>query len=145
MGTYNKILVAVDLSPESRLVVSRAREFARLYGASLTLIHVVEPLVYMEDYQLKPALPLETEKNLEKQAHAFLDSLAVDVGPGDAERIVRIGATKREILDYAKDNNFDLIVTGAHGRHGIASMLGSTANALLHGTHCDILCIRVGK
>ena len=145
MTAYNRILVAVDLSPDSRLVAARAHELAQLYGASLSLIHVVEPLVYMEDYELKPALPLETERNLEKQAHAFLESLAGDVGLGAAERIVRVGATKHEILDHAKARGFDLIVTGAHGRHGIASMLGSTANALLHGTHCDILCVRVGN
>jgi universal stress protein A len=145
MSTYNKILVAVDLSREATLVVTRARELAQLYGATLSLIHVVEPMVAMEDYELAPALPLELEKTLEERAKNFLDTLAGDMDLGDAETIVGIGAPKREILIYAKDHGIDLIVIGAHGRHGIAVLLGSTANAVLHGTHCDVMCVRVGK
>lgn len=145
MSTYNKILVAVDLSREAGLVLTRAKELTQLYGATLTLIHVVEPLVAMEDYELTPALPLEVEKTLEQQARNFLGSLISDMGLSKAEAIVSLGAPKREILNYARDHDIDLIVIGAHGRHGIAILLGSTANAVLHGTHCDVMCIRVGK
>jgi universal stress protein A len=145
MSTYNKILVAVDLSREAGLVLTRAKELAQLYGATLTLIHVVEPLVAMEDYELTPALPLEVEKTLEQQARNFLGSLVSDMGLSGAETIVSLGAPKREILNYARDHDIDLIVIGAHGRHGIAILLGSTANAVLHGTHCDVMCIRVSK
>ncbi len=145
MSTYNRILVAVDLSREAGLVVTRASELAQLYGATLTLIHVVEPLVAMEDYELTPALPLEIEKTLEQQAGNFLSSLAGDMGLRNAQTIVASGAPKREILGFAREHDIDLIVIGAHGRHGIASLLGSTANAVLHGTHCDVMCIRVGK
>jgi universal stress protein A len=67
------------------------------------------------------------------------------MGLSKAEAIVSLGAPKREILNYARDHDIDLIVIGAHGRHGIAILLGSTANAVLHGTHCDVMCIRVGK
>ena len=144
MSTYNKILVAIDLSPEARLVVTRASEFAQHYGAALTLIHVVEPLVAMEDYELSPALPLEIEKTLEQRAKNFLVSLVSDLGLSGAETIVNIGPPKREILNYARDHNIDLIVIGAHGRHGIATLLGSTANAVLHGTHCDVMCVHIG-
>jgi universal stress protein A len=145
MSTYNKILVAVDLSHEAGLVVTRAKELAQLYDATLTLIHVVEPMVAMEDYELAPALPLEIEKTLEQRAKNFLGKLASDMSLDTAETIVGIGAPKREILNYARDQGVDLIVIGAHGRHGIALLLGSTANAVLHGTHCDVMCVRVGK
>ncbi len=145
MSTYNRILVAVDLSREANLVVTRASELAQLYGATLTLIHVVEPLIAMNEYDLTPVLPLEIEKTLEQRAKNFLDSLASDMGLSGVETIVSIGAPKREILDYAKDHQIDLIVIGAHGRHGIATLLGSTANAILHGTHCDVLCARIGN
>ena len=145
MSTYNHILIAVDLTPESRLVVSRGNEIAQHYGADLTLIHVVEPLVAMEDYELAPALPLEVEKTLEQRANQYLDSLAGELQPGGAKTVVKIGAPKHEILHFATENDIDLIVIGAHGRHGIATLLGSTANAVLHGTQCDVLCVRIGK
>jgi len=76
MSTYSKILVAVDLSPEARIVVTRATELAQLYGAALHLIHVVEPLVVMEDSELTPTLPLEVEKTLEHRAENFLAALS---------------------------------------------------------------------
>jgi universal stress protein A len=145
MSTYNRILVAVDLSREANRVVTRARELAQLYGATLSLIHVVEPLVAMNDYELTPVLPLEIEKTLEQRARNFLGSLVSDMGLSGAETIVSIGSPKHEILNHAKDHEIDLIVIGAHGRHGIATLLGSTANAVLHGTHCDVLCVRIGK
>lgn len=145
MSTYNNILAAIDLSSDARTVISRAREFMRLYGATLSLIHVVEPVVSMDDYELTPALPLEIEKTLEQRAHGFLDKLAAEMQLPEAQKLVRIGSAKREILHYARDNGIDLIVIGAHGRHGIATLLGSTANAVLHGTQCDVMCVRVGK
>ena len=145
MSTYNKILVAIDLSPEARLVVTRASELAQFYAATLTLIHVVEPLVAMEDSELMPALPLEIEKTLEQRAKNFLAALVSDIGLSGAETVVDIGSPKREILRHARDQDIDLIVIGAHGRHGIATLLGSTANAVLHGTLCDVMCVRIGK
>jgi universal stress protein A len=57
---------------------------------------------------------------------------------------VELGATKFEIARVAKENTFDLIVVGSHGRHGVALLLGSTANAVLHGAPCDVLAVRVG-
>ncbi len=44
---------------------------------------------------------------------------------------------------FAKQDNIDLIVVGSHGRHGLALLLGSTANGVLHGANCDVLAVRV--
>jgi universal stress protein A len=43
----------------------------------------------------------------------------------------------------ADENQADLIVVGSHGRHGIKMLLGSTANAVLHHAHCDVLAVRL--
>ena len=43
------------------------------------------------------------------------------------------------------DKRFDLIVVGSHGRHGLALLLGSTANDVLHGAPCDVLAVRLQK
>ena len=37
----------------------------------------------------------------------------------------------------------DLIVIGSHGRHGLALLLGSTANSVLHHARCDVLAVRL--
>ena len=43
----------------------------------------------------------------------------------------------------ARQQGVDLIVIGGHGRHGLALLLGSTANAVLHGAPCDGLAVRI--
>ena len=45
----------------------------------------------------------------------------------------------------AKDIGADLIVVGSHGRYGLALLMGSTANGVLHGATCDVLAVRVGQ
>jgi universal stress protein A len=145
MATYKNILVAVDLSPEAKTVVARACELKEYYGAALYLIHVVEPIVLGGDYDLVPVMPVEIEETLLQRAKGYLKSLADEMDIADAQRVVEMGSVKHEILRFANAQGCDLIVIGAHGRHGVATLLGSTANAVLHGTRCDVLCVRIGE
>ena len=145
MTGYKKILVAVDLSPEAKPVVQRARELGQHYGAALSLIHVIDPIITTGDYELRPELPLEVEHMLLERARGYIAAMAQDLGIADAEQVVATGSVKHEILSYAKQHGCDLIVIGTHGRHGIAALLGSTANAIMHGTDCDVMCVRVGS
>ena len=55
---------------------------------------------------------------------------------------VKVGAVKTELLEIADKLAIDLIVIGSHGRHGLGRLLGSTANAVLHGALCDVLVVR---
>jgi universal stress protein A len=145
MATYEKILVAVDLSPESRTVFARACELRAHYGSQVFLIHVVEPIVLGGDYELVPVMPAEIEETLLQRTRGFLETLVGEASITDVQQIVEVGSVKHEILRFADEHGCDLIVIGAHGRHGVATLLGSTANAVLHGTRCDVLCVRLGK
>jgi universal stress protein A len=145
MAKYEKILVAVDLSPEARAVFARACELRSHYGAEMYLIHVVEPIVLGGDYELVPVMPVEIEETLLQRARGYLGTLAAEMNVTDVLQVVEVGSVKHEILRFADEHGCDLIVIGAHGRHGVATLLGSTANAVLHGTRCDVLCIRLGE
>lgn len=145
MATYEKILVAVDLSPEAKAVLGRACELRSRDQAVLYLVHVVEPIVLGGDYELMPVVPVEIEKALVERATGFLQTLAKELGVTEVQQVIELGSVKREILRFADEHNCDLIVIGAHGRHGVATLLGSTANAVLHGTKCDVLCVRLGQ
>jgi universal stress protein A len=145
MATYGKILVAVDLSPEARAVLARACEFRAHYGSVLYLIHVVEPIALGGDYELVPVMPVEIEETLLQLANVYLATLGWAMNVDDVRKVVEVGSVKHEILRFAEEQGCDLIVIGAHGRHGVATLLGSTANAVLHGTKCDVLCVRLGE
>jgi universal stress protein A len=144
VATYERILAAVDLSPEARTVFGRACELRSHYGAQLFLLHVVEPIVLGGDYELVPVMPAEIEDTLLHRAKGFLATLVKEAGVAEVQQNVEVGSVKHEILRFADANGCDLIVIGAHGRHGVATLLGSTANAVLHGTRCDVLCVRLG-
>ncbi len=143
MAPYQHMLLALDFSPDSEFIGNRALEIARLTGAKTTLVHVVEhvPLDLSNDLMLTQ--PLDVDAELLEDARNRLAELAQTLGLDDAERRVELGSTKGEILRLAEECGADLIVVGSHGRHGLALLLGSTANAVLHGAKCDVLAIRV--
>ena len=72
-----------------------------------------------------------------------LDRLATELNVPDAQCHITLGSTGSEIRRVAEEQGVDLIVVGSHGRHGLALLLGSTANAVLHGAPCDVLAVRV--
>jgi universal stress protein A len=142
MRHYTHILAAVDLSPEGIQVIERARDLAQRFDGALSLIHVIEPLpVDAAGEALLPPMSLESE--LHENAERKLRQLADQADLAQARRHVVMGYTKREIIGFAGENAVDLIVVGSHGRHGLSLLLGSTANAVLHGAPCDVLAVRI--
>ena len=53
------------------------------------------------------------------------------------------GVPGQEIVRIAEQEHIDLIVVGSHGRHGLALLLGSTANSVLHHAGCDVMAVRL--
>lgn len=143
---YQHILFAADFSDEALRVGERAREIARKCGARLSLIHVVEDVNISlgGGYELLPVLPDLPDEALLQEARNALGQLAQRLDVADASLwVVNAISTKEGILGAAKDHQVDLIVVGSHGRHGLALLLGSTANAVLHGAPCDVLAVRI--
>ncbi|HSB96224.1 MAG TPA: universal stress protein, partial [Spongiibacteraceae bacterium] len=83
----------------------------------------------------------EIQQQAETQLHGLCKNLGV---AGDRLHIV-LGRPEAEIHSLADALSADLIIVGSHGRHGLALLLGSTANGVLHGAKCDVLAMRVGK
>jgi len=143
MDAYTHVLFTTDLSEESRRLAERARDLAGRYGARLSLIHVVEysPLLEYGDGQIFPT-GLDLEDKLAEQARKTMQQWGQELNVQGEDQWVEIGPTKTEILRAAKERGVDLIVVGSHGRHGLGLLLGSTANAVLHGAPCDVLALR---
>ena len=143
---YQQILFAADFSEEALRVGERAREIARKCGARLSLIHVVEDVTISlgGGYELLPVLPDLPDEALLQEARNALGELARRLDVADARLwVVNAISTKEGILGAARDHHIDLIVVGSHGRHGLALLLGSTANAVLHSAPCDVLAVRL--
>ena len=143
MSGYQHILCAVDLSDENIAVALRAAEFAKQNNAQLSLLHVVEYIPIDLANELVLPQQQEIEEQLVEQAKKSISSLALKLGLKRISENVVTGSTKAQIIDYAKDHEVDLIVLGQHGRHGLSRLLGSTTNAVLHNTPCDVLAVHM--
>ena len=143
MSIYNKILVALDVSSEAELVIEKASEIADKFASELFIIHVVEPVIADSTYDLLPPIDPNIENQLVERSKLFLTEILKKNGLEKNELLIPIGSTKTEIHNAAKAKDVDLIVIGTHGRHGVAMLLGSTANAILHGASCDILSVKI--
>ena len=142
MTAYKHVLVALDLSPESFQVLSRAQEIARCYNAEISLAHVIEPLGYAYGGDIPMDLT-EVQEHLEKNARQQMSELVQRAGINNSQSHILVGRPESEIHRFAEEHGVDLIVVGSHGRHGLQLLLGSTANATLHGAHCDVLAVRI--
>jgi universal stress protein A len=137
---YKKVLFATDFDDVGISAAHKAKKIADENNAELILVHVVEPI---------PAYAYpgfagfaEVEVSIREQAEKELGALAARLGLDAQHQLLEFGSTKNEVLRVAKEQNVDLIVTGSHGKHGLALLLGSTANAILHGAECDVLIVR---
>ncbi|MGB0467438.1 MAG: universal stress protein [Pontibacterium sp.] len=142
MSLYSKILVALDLSEECDQLINTAREMATANSAELYLLHVIEPLSFA--YGGDVPMDLTTiQEQLDDHAHSRLKHYAEALGYPVTKQMVVTGHTETEIHRLAKELDTGLVIVGSHGRHGLALLLGSTANGVLHGANCDVLAVRV--
>ena len=144
MAEYTKIMLAVDLTEESNVVASRAMALAAGSGAELHLVHVIEPLslAYGGDVPMDLS---SVQEQIQEQAKSHLRDFGARLQIAAEKQHLIFGRPESEIHRIAEEENADLIVVGSHGRHGLALLLGSTANGVLHGASCDVLAVRVGE
>ena len=144
MADYRRIVLAVDLTEESTLVAERARRIAEAFDAELHVVHVIEPLSLA--YGGDIPMDLSTvQDQIHDQAKSHLAEFSANLNvPRDRQHLI-FGRPESEIQRTANTVGADVIVVGSHGRHGLALLLGSTANGVLHGATCDVLAVRVGQ
>ena len=142
---YEHILVAVDLTDECDPVINRASESAKANGAKLSLIHIVEPMAMAFGGDVPMDLSQLQQQQFD-QAKERLERLIAKYPQLDKDFChLNYGQPRQEIHALAKAQKCDLIVVGSHGRHGLALLLGSTANDVLHGAPCDVLAVSLKK
>lgn len=140
MENYQRILVAIDIYSEYDLVLGRALKVAK-DPKDIHLVFVTLPTTYFQPYISGVANDFIID--IEKQAQQRLKEIAKKRAIPEEQLHVPIGAVADEIQELANDLNCDLIVIGTHGQSGLKLLLGSTANAVLHGVKQDVLAVRV--
>ncbi len=141
---YRSILLATDLSPNSEPAALRARQLADQHGAMLEVLYVAEDMAFYTNASepVDAGLVLD-EEDLRVQAEAGMHRFVERTGLDKAvTQQIQWGNPRWAIVSWAREKQVDLIVVGSHGRHGLARLLGSVSNAVLHQAPCDVLVVR---
>ena len=139
------ILVPVDFSDPSQAALRHAAEIAEKFGATLVLLHVVEP-VGTPDFAYNP-LMLDDDK-VAARARAELHKLTATNGIDSKlieKVVVRNGPAFHEITRAAESLKVDLIVIATHGYKGLKHvLLGSTTERVVRHASCPVWVVRNG-
>jgi len=147
MIALKKVLVATDFSEPSEAALAYGRELARNFGASLTVLNVVDNILtraYGADGMV--LVDPELQREIETAAKQQLDALLFEEDRrtlGATAATVVSNTPAAAIVTYAHEGAFDLIVMGTHGRGAVAHLLmGSVAERVVRTAPCPVLTVR---
>lgn len=142
--TFQKILCAVDFSDPSRDALRAAAELARSSQATLILVYVWQPPVWMTDYGIQlPSDALLEARGSEEAKLASWRTEALQLGARDVTTKLARGVPWDEIVATARDDQtIDLIVLGTHGRTGLRrALIGSVAERVVRHSPCTVMVV----
>jgi len=135
---YKHILVTVDLSPESKVLVDKAVSMAKPYNAKVSLIHV--DVNYSDLYTGLIDVNLgDMEQRITKETHHALAKLAKEADYKIEKELSGRGDLGQVLVDAIKEYKVDLVVCGHH--QDFWSKLMSSAPQLINTVHVDMLIV----
>jgi nucleotide-binding universal stress UspA family protein len=139
---FRRLLIPIDFSASSLEALEYGVQFAKHLKATLTILHVLEPVAYGIDFTLGDTLQWRKQRAYLEGRLEILRALCVSNGI-TAEHVLQAGAPVDSIRDYASHQQPDLVVMGTHGRRGITRILsGSVAEAMLRLAPCPVVTVR---
>jgi len=135
-----KILFCTDFSENSRPAWELAVDYAKVFGAQLLILHVLDVPGYVDWAEKLHEILEETQR----RANERLQSMAKECSQmvKDVKTYCRIGMAAGEVVSFAQEESVDLIVVGTHGRTGVKHLvMGSVARSVLKTAHRPMLIV----
>lgn len=144
MSHYKRILVAVDLTPDTDLIlIKRAQEFAESSGAAVFLVHAIQPLNFSGNEYAYPMMD-NVELEISDEHRTQLIAEAKNLGIPTDNLVLAFGFPNQVVIDQAKELKADLIIVGSHSRHGLALLFSSNiADHITKHAPCDLLAVHL--
>ena len=137
---YDRILVPTDGSDAADRAFEQALDLARTYDAEMHVLHVVDVSALAGEFDAMTVID-----QLEASGEELTDRLrkrADEVGVSVETEVVE-GVPHRTLLDYADENDVDLVVMGTHGRTGLERyLLGSVTERVVRKSPVPVLTVR---
>lgn len=143
-GAPRHILVATDGSRLSLRAVRVAAALAKACGARLTGVRIVAPYAEPASERALQALPgyARAVRRTAERCLRDVERQAAAAGVQAASLSMVGGEPWKDILRVARARGCDLIVTGSHGRKGLAGLLlgSETRKVLVHSKIPVLVC-----
>ena len=146
---YNKILLPTDGSENAKRAGKHAIWIADASGADILVLNVVEP--YYPQISSLPNFREELYDELREEGKNAVESFKKELELNQCNGIcktiklttkIKEGKAYMEITKAIKDENIDLVVLGASGRHGLDRfMLGSVTERVVREASCPVLVV----
>ena len=139
----SRILVPFDFSDGALAAVELAGGWAQALHAQVTLLHVVEPVVYPEFYAVD-LLPDEMLGHIQERSTKALDELAAERLPGiPVTSEIAVGRAAETIVETAEPARHDLLIVSTRGLSGIEHLLlGSVAEGVIRRARIPVVTVR---
>lgn len=142
-----KIIVPTDLHPATEVALSVAADIARVYGASITLLHTVAYPVHSVAYA--GSVPVTTDSmvrdfyDAEKEAETEMRRLISHEKYQDVDIELKLITNGDGVVADVTGRPADLIVLTSHGASGLEELFfGSNAEAIVRHAHCPVLVVK---
>mgnify|MGYP001817170060 CR=1 FL=1 len=143
-----KLLVAVDLSEATQIIVDRVEELAMALSAKVWILHNAEPEPDFVEFKVDPQAAREALAAKFHNEHLQVQDIANQLRKTGLEATALLvhGATVDTILKEASDLDVDMIVVGTHGRGAMYQLImGSVSEGILHKSRYPVLVIPTHK
>lgn len=140
---YRRILIATDGSEPNKKAVSYGVELARLSGAKVNVAYVVDTAAFA-------SVPMDAGwemmyELLQKEGNEAIQQIVDDAKASgiDIEGSLLEGHPSHEIIEFAQNNEIDVIVLGTLGKGGLDRfLLGSVAEKVTRNSKVPVLVVR---
>lgn len=145
MYKFKRILVPLDGSELAETALDPALVIAESMGAEVVLFRVAQRVPRTQKLAEMPDVYNDVVAATYREAEEYLEGLR---GRLAYERISiqyrpALEGIARQILDFAAENDVDLIVLSSHGRTGVERWIhGNVAQKVLTGCTCSTLVVR---
>ncbi len=143
-----KILVCVDLSESTEIIVNKIEELAKSLSAQVWLLHNAVPEPEHVEFKVDPLAARESLAKKFHVEHRQIQGIAERLRNAGVEATALLvhGATVETILQEASDVDADMIVVGSHGKGAMHQLLlGSISKGVLHKSSLPVLVIPTHK
>ncbi|MFB6130183.1 MAG: universal stress protein [Salinigranum sp.] len=145
---YQNILVPTDGSEYAEAALDHAISLAQQFDSTIHVLHVVDERLtgLVTEYQdLGTEVQAEMEDDLEAMGRDATETAIGRAEEADvpAESHVVAGVPARAIVEFADDNDVDVVVMGTHGRSGFGrALLGSVTEKVVRSADVPVITVR---